>query len=122
MRVIEKNSRRIAFAGRDEYKQKLITDEQSALDLMMDAKYGCDSSCIAIDKGLVAEDFFILSTSLAGTILQKFSDYGCRIAIFGDYSRYTSKPLRDFMLECSRGRSVCFAATADEAIDFLAFK
>ncbi|MDO4829832.1 MAG: DUF4180 domain-containing protein, partial [Clostridia bacterium] len=39
-----------------------------------------------------------------------------RIAIYGDFSRYTSKPLKDFMRESNRGRDVFFAATEEEAI------
>lgn len=39
-----------------------------------------------------------------------------RIAIYGDFSRYTSKPLKDFMRESNRGRDVFFAATGEEAI------
>lgn len=38
-----------------------------------------------------------------------------RIAIYGDFSRYTSKPLKDFMRESNRGRDVFFAATEEEA-------
>ena len=33
----------------------------------------------------------------AGEILQKYINYGGRIAVYGDYSRYTSKPLKDFI-------------------------
>ena len=42
-----------------------------------------------------------------------------RIAIYGDFSRYTSKPLKDFIRESNRGRDVFFAATKDEAVDLL---
>ncbi|MCI9429658.1 MAG: DUF4180 domain-containing protein [Lachnospiraceae bacterium] len=34
---------------------------------------------------------------MAGEILQNFTNYHFRIAIYGDYSQYTSKPLRDFI-------------------------
>ncbi|MBR5805712.1 MAG: DUF4180 domain-containing protein, partial [Oscillospiraceae bacterium] len=42
-----------------------------------------------------------------------------RIAIYGDYSRYTSKPLRDFIYESNKGKSVFFVATKEEAIEML---
>ena len=42
-----------------------------------------------------------------------------RIAIYGDFSRYTSKPLKDFIRESNRDRDVFFAATKDEAVDLL---
>ena len=95
---------------------KIITDAQSALDLLMSAKYDAGTKNIAIDKALIAEDFFILSTGLAGEILQKYTNYGGRVAIYGDFSRYTSKPLRDFIYESNRGDRVFFVATEAEAI------
>ena len=97
----------------------VITDAQSALDLMMTAQYEAGTKNIAIAKELVAEDFFILSTGLAGEILQKFINYGAKIAIYGDYSHYTSKPLRDFIYESNQGRDVFFPATREEAVDRL---
>lgn len=72
-----------------------------------------------IDKKLIVEDFFILSTGLAGEILQKYTNYGGRIAIYGDYSRYTSKPLKDFIYESNKGKSVFFVSTKEEAIEML---
>lgn len=98
---------------------KVITDPQSALDLLMRANYEADTKNIAIDKTLVAEDFFILSTGLAGEILQKYVNYGGRIAIYGDYSRYTSKPLRDFIYESNKGKDVFFVSTLEEAVEML---
>ena len=68
---------------------------------------------------LIVEDFFILSTGLAGEILQKYTNYGGRIAIYGDYSRYTSKPLKDFIYESNKGKSVFFVSTKEEAIEML---
>ena len=84
----------------------LITNVQSALDILMKAKYDFGTDNIIIDKKLITEDFFILSTGLAGEILQKFINYGGRIAIYGDYSHYTSKPLKDFIYESNKGKDV----------------
>ncbi len=97
----------------------VITDAQSALDVLMSAKYDLGTKNIVIDKKLIIEDFFILSRGLAGEILQKYVNYGGRIAIYGDYSHYTSKPLHDFIYECNNGKDVFFAATEDEAIEML---
>lgn len=96
-------------------KEKLITDVQSALDLAMSVKYELDTNKIVIDKKAITEDFFILSTGLAGEILQKFINYDVKIAIYGDFSRYTSKPLKDFIYESNKGRDVFFVSTAEEA-------
>lgn len=98
---------------------KVITDAQSAIDLLMSAKYELGTKNLLIAKRLVAEEFFILSSGLAGEILQKLINYGGRIAIYGDYSRYTSKPLKDFIFESNKGRDVFFTATRDEALALL---
>ena len=44
----------------------VMTDVQSALDLLMTARYEAGTNRIAIEKAAVAEAFFVLSTRLAG--------------------------------------------------------
>ncbi len=97
----------------------LISDVQSALDLLMDVKYNTDAARIAINKEAVIEDFFILSSGLAGEILQKFVTYQVKLAIYGDFSQYTSKPLRDFIYESNKGRDVFFVDSRDSALQKL---
>lgn len=98
---------------------QVIVDTQSALDLAMTAKYETGATKIAIDKNIICEDFFILSTGVAGEILQKFINYHIKAAIYGDYSRYTSKPLKDFIYESNHGNNFFFVATKEEAIQKL---
>lgn len=97
----------------------VIKDVQSALDILMMANYEANTKNIAIDKNLITEDFFILSSGLAGEILQKYINYGGRIAIYGEYSHYTSKPLHDFIYESNQGHDVFFTATEEDAIQAL---
>ena len=113
---VEKNGTICAAVRSDEV---VITDLQSALDLLMTAKYEVGTKNIVIDKKLIKDDFFILSSGLAGEILQKYINYGGRIAIYGDYSHYTSKPLHDFIYESNKGHDIFFAATKDEAVEYL---
>ena len=113
---IEKNGIICAVVRSEEI---VITDAQSALDLLMTAKYELGTKNIVIDKKRIKEEFFILSSGLAGDILQKMINYGGRIAICGDFSHYTSKPLHDFIYESNQGHDVFFAATEDEAVDYL---
>ena len=113
---IEKNGVVCAVVNSNEL---VITDRQTALDGLMSAKYDIGTKNIIIDKKLIVEDFFILSKGLAGEILQKYVNYGGRIAIYGDYSHYTSKPLKDFIYESNKGKDVFFVATQDEAVDML---
>lgn len=103
-----------------ESDEPVITDAQSAIDLLMSAQYDVGSKNIVIPKQLIVEDFFVLSTGLAGEILQKYVNYGGRMAIYGDYSRYTSKPLKDFMYESNKGRDFFFVSTRNEAVAALA--
>ena len=101
-------------------EEKVGTDAASALELAMSAKYETGADRLAIDKRVVAEDFFILSTGMAGEILQKFINYHVKAAIWGDYARYTSKPLKDFIYESNKGRDFFFVETKEEALRKLA--
>jgi len=67
----------------------------------------------------ISEDFLILSTKLAGEILQQFANYHIEFAIIGDFPSYTSKPLKDFIYECNKGNNVFFVPSEQEAIDNL---
>ena len=52
--------------------------------------------------------------------MQKFINYGVRFAIYGDFSKYTSKPLKDFMCESNEGKDIYFQPTVKLAINKLA--
>lgn len=99
--------------------EKIITDTQSALDLVMTVKYETGTNKIIMEKQNIADEFFVLSSGMAGEILQKFINYHIKIAIYGDYSKYTSKPLKDFIYESNKGKDVFFVSTLDEAVDML---
>ena len=94
----------------------VISDLQSAIDLMMTVKYETGIKNIAISKNLITDNFFILSSGLAGEILQKLINYRFRIAIYGDFTKYTSKPLRDFIYESNNGHDVFFTDNLENAI------
>ncbi len=97
----------------------LITDVPSALDLAMSVKYETSATKLVLDKRIFCEDFFLLSTGIAGEILQKFINYHIKAAIYGDYSRYTSKPLKDFIYESNNGKDFFFVSTKEEAAEKL---
>ena len=94
----------------------IITDGQSALEFAVNIESEYDCRSVAINKSAIAEDFFKLSTGVAGEIVQKFVNYGFRLAIIGDFSGYTSKPLRDYMYECNKGQHLYFVADESEAV------
>lgn len=114
--IIRKNNQEAAVIYNDGL---LITDSPSALDFIMSVRYGTGCTNIAVNKEAITERFFVLSTCLAGEILQKCTNYGVRLAIYGDFSGYTSKPLRDFMYECNHGRDFYFQPSASLAADRL---
>ena len=114
---VAKSSKTVAIITSND---KLITDVQSSLDLIMTAKYETETNLIAIDKNAIVDEFFVLSSGLAGEILQKFINYQAKIAIWGDFSKYTSKPLKDFIYESNKGNDIFFVATKDDAVDCLA--
>lgn len=114
--VVKKNNIEVAVVSSDKL---LITDVQSALDFIMTVKYETGCSNIAINKEAIVDDFFVLSTCLAGEILQKFINYGVRVAIYGDFSKYTSKPLKDLIYESNQGKDIYFQPDASLAVDML---
>lgn len=85
---LRENGIDIAVVSGDE---TVVVDVQSALDLAMTVKYETGAERIVIDKAVICGDFFILSTGMAGEILQKFMNYHVKVAVFGDYSHYTRK-------------------------------
>lgn len=97
----------------------VIHDVQSALDFMMSVRHETGSDHILFNKSAICEDFFKLSTGIAGEVLQKFVLYHCKFAIIGDFSGYTSKPLHDFIFESNKGNHILFAADEEEAIALL---
>lgn len=99
--------------------EPVIEDVQTALDLIMTAKYETGAARIAINKEAITESFFILSSGLAGEVIQKFVNYHTKVAIYGDYSGYTSKPLHDFIYESNKGKDFFFVNTKEEAIEKL---
>lgn len=114
---IEQNGKKIVIVSSSE---NLITDTQSALDLLATVNYETGANRIVINKENVVDAFFILSSGLAGEVLQKFINYNTKVAIYGDYSKYTSKPLKDFIYESNEGNDFYFVSTKEEAIERLA--
>lgn len=118
IKQIEHNGIMIAVIEGNEI---IITDTGSALDLMATVRYETDHEImpcegIVIPKTAVVEEFFVLSSGIAGEILQKFVTYHFKLAIVGDYSCYTSKPLKDFIYESNKGTHIFFVETEAEAI------
>lgn len=96
-----------------------IHTTREALDLMADCGYQGAAGLLIREEHLMPE-FFDLKTGIAGEILQKFSTYRMKLAIVGDFGKYESKSLRDFIRESNKGRQICFASSREEALEALA--
>ena len=114
--IINHNDINIALINSAE---PIISDGQSALDFIMSIHYYHNCSCIALNKEALSDSFFILSTGVAGEILQKISNYRIKLAIIGDFSSYTSQPLKDFIYECNKGQNVFFVPNENDALNKL---
>ncbi len=71
---------------------------------------------LAVPAARLDPSFFTLSSGVAGEFVQKFVNYGQRLAVVGDISGHLdqSTALRDFVRESNRGTQVWFVADADE--------
>ena len=106
----------VSIVVAEEQGKKVLTDVSSALDLLGYVRYHAEASRVILDKDAIHEDFFVLSTGFAGEVLQKFVNYRMKLAIVGDFSGYTSKPLHDFIYESNKGRDIFFVSTEEEAV------
>jgi len=99
--------------------QVVIATEQDALDIMANAGYQYNSRKIIVYKQNLGKSFFDLSSGLAGGILQKFSNYRVRLAVVGDFTRFESKRLQEFIQESNKGKQVIFVNDLSEAREAL---
>jgi len=96
----------------------VINAEQDALDLMADIGYQYNSRKIILNKENLCDEFFVLKSGIAGSVMQKFSNYRVQAAIIGDFSN-TSKSLKAFITECNRTGQVIFTADLNAALKAL---
>lgn len=97
----------------------IIHNEQDALDLIANCYYSGAYKLI-MNESQINPDFFDLRSGIAGEILQKFSNYGSQLAIIGDFTKYSSKSLQDFMRESNRTGRIIFVDNEESGIEKLA--
>jgi hypothetical protein len=93
----------------------IVNDANEFLDLVMNLP----ADRVVLHQENFTELFFDLRSGVAGEILQKASTYSRRLGIVGDFSRYGSKSLRDFIGESNRFGKVVFVNSLDEALQKL---
>jgi hypothetical protein len=103
---------------------ELVSDEliintiEDGLDLLGNLYYQ-DFDKIIIHEKNITSDFFDLKNGIAGEILQKFSNYRVRLAIVGDFTKYTGKSVNDFIYESNKGKQVIFVSSVTEGLKIL---
>ncbi|PKO97421.1 MAG: DUF4180 domain-containing protein [Bacteroidetes bacterium HGW-Bacteroidetes-7] len=96
----------------------IINEIEDGIDLLGSLYYqGFDK--IIIHEKNITPDFFDLKNGIAGEILQKFSTYRVRLAIVGDFSKYSSNSLKDFIFESNKGQHINFVSSCTEAVNIL---
>lgn len=96
----------------------IIRETQDVLDLLAIPDIeGCSRFIIREEN--LAPAFFSLPTGLAGEVLQKISNYRARLAIIGDFTKFSSKNMNDFIRESNRMGRVLFLSSIEEAIERL---
>lgn len=100
---------------------EIITDEiilktiESGLQLLGDLYYQGFDRILIYEKNITPE-FFDLKTKIAGEILQKFAQYRMGITIIGDFSKYNSARLNEFIYESNKGGNINFADSLEKAV------
>lgn len=103
---------------------EIITDEiilkttEDGLDLLGNLYYQGFDRIIMHEKNIIP-DFFDLKTKIAGNILQKFTQYKMPLSIIGNFSKFNSRSLNEFIFESNKGKQINFFSTQPEAIKAL---
>ncbi|CEH31913.1 cytoplasmic protein [Aneurinibacillus migulanus] len=114
--IDQKNDSKVAII---EGSEILIRNVQDALDLMASVNYNYECNKIMIYQSNLTEEFFELRTRLAGEILQKYVNYHIKLAIVGNFDKYNSKSLKDFIYECNNGKQFFFFEDKQDALQAL---
>lgn len=96
----------------------LMSGVDDALDIIGDCWHS-DVEAVVMRQENIAPEFFELRTRIAGEILQKFTQYGMRLAIVMDVDRVESGALQDFIRESNRSGNIAFVSSREEAKEVL---
>ena len=106
------DDRKIAEIISDDIVLQTVED---AVDLIGNMSYQGFDKLIIHEENMIS-DFFELKNKIAGNILQKFSQYSMPLAIIGDFEKYESKSLNDFIFESNKGNQINFVTTIEDGL------
>lgn len=95
--------------------QLVVQTIEDGVDLLGDIYYQGFDKVILYEKN-ISPNFFNLKTGMAGEILQKFSQYRMPLVIIGDFSKYKSNSLKDFIFESNKGSQINFLDSIEKLI------
>ena len=106
------DNRKIAEIISDDIVLQTVED---AVDLIGNMSYQGFDKLIIHEENMIP-DFFELKNKIAGNTLQKFSQYSMPLAIIGDFEKYESKSLNDFIFESNKGKQINFVTTIEDGL------
>lgn len=92
-----------------------LETERQVTDLVGNASFA-GAEYVLVNARDLAPEFFDLSSGLAGTVLQKFSNYRLTLIVVGYDQSQASESLRALIAESQRGGVVWFVDSRDEAL------
>ena len=98
--------------------ETILNNPQDILDLMVLAGEK-DANKIILHENNINPDFFELKTGFAGEVLQKAVNYHIKLAIIGDFNKFTSKSLKSLIAESNSGNQFFFISNTIEAMEKL---
>lgn len=104
---------KIAEISTDAIVLKTIED---GLDILGNLYFQGFDKVIIHEKNIIP-DFFDLKTKIAGDILQKFAQYRMPLTIVGDFTKFESKSLNDFIYESNKGKEINFVSSTSDVIN-----
>jgi hypothetical protein len=99
-------------------EDRIINNVEDGLSLLGNLYYQGFDKIIIYERN-ITPDFFDLKNGIAGEILQKFSNYRIRLAIIGDFSKYTGKSVTAFINESNKNKHIVFVNSIAEGLNML---
>ncbi|MCD0471573.1 DUF4180 domain-containing protein [Flavobacterium sp. JAS] len=96
-------------------ENSIIESIEDGSQLVADIYYQDFDRIILYEKNITPL-FFNLKNGIAGEILQKFSNFRVRLAIIGDFEKYESKSIKDFIFESNKNRQINFVNSLEEGL------
>jgi hypothetical protein len=92
-----------------------LREADGVLDVIAET-WGSGATRVVIPAVRLHDDFFVLSTGVAGEIVQKFANYRLSLVIVGDISGFmaASSALRAWVAESNRGEHIWFVRDLEE--------